>query len=215
MKKGKTALFVILFIVALCVLFYFVPMSKIIGRLPYINKFYNNTSIEIVTQNCTAKITINNKEYGETPLTVEDLPEGEYTIELERVTTESAFYNKESFTIELSKNTSARIDIEIGPDDIMHGTVLYYTPVKMSTDNEGYITITSNAENANIYINNEFTKKSSVSNLELKEDEYNIKITADGYEDITIPVLVRKGYLLNLKTYQYPIPVILENTSNE
>jgi hypothetical protein len=40
---------------------------------------------------------------------------------------------------------------------------------------------------------------------------------AEGYEDIEVPVLVRNNYVLNLKTYHFPIPVIFDtlDTNNE
>ena len=212
MKKGKTALFVTILIVAVCALLYFFPVNTWIGKLPLVSKFYNNTSIEIFTRNCTAKVAINGKEYGETPLTIDDLPEGEYTITLDRISAdENVFYERHTFTIELPQNTTARLDLEIGPTDTMQGAVLYYTPMKVSSEN-GFLMVTPNVNNANIYIDTTFTQKGTISNLELPVKEYKVNVTADGYESVEIPVLVRKGYLLNLKTFHFPIPVILDET---
>lgn len=215
MRSGKTAFLITIFVIALSIILYFFPLATLLGKLPFVNKFYNNTTIEIVSQNSKSKVWINGEEYGETPVTVEDLPEGKYLIELSRISSEEFFYQKQSFNIELSKNTSARIDIEIGPEDILQGTILYYTPVKTIIKGKGYITVTSNAEDAKIYIDKEFTDTSPLSNYALMDGQYQVKVTANGYEEIEIPVIVREGYQLNLKTYHYPIPIILEETTNE
>ncbi len=215
MRRGKTAFLITIFVVALSIILYFFPLKSLIGRLPFVNKFYNNTTIEIVSKNSKSKVLINGEEYGETPITVEDLPEGEYLIELSRISSEEFFYQKQSFNIELSKNTSARIDIEIGPENTLQGAILYYTPVKTITKGKGYITVTSNAQDAKIYIDKEFTDTSPLSNYALMDGQYQVKVTANGYEEIEIPVIVREGYQLNLKTYHYPIPIILEKVTNE
>ena len=160
------------------------PLSKIIGNLPFVNKFYNNTSIEIVAKNGRARVWINGKEEGETPLTIEDLPQGEYTIELQRVSTQESFYEKHSFTVDLSKNTSARIDMEIGPNSLLHGTILYYTPIKMNNKGKAYLNVVSNVDGAKIYVDKDFSSTDSITNLVLNSGQYEISVTASGYEDI-------------------------------
>ncbi len=214
MKSAKTAIIVIVSILLLSVLLYFFSPGKIIGNLPFLNRFYNNTTIEIITQRGKAKVWINQKEYGETPLTIEDLPEGNYQIELQKITTEDAFYEKHTFNIELSKNTSARIDIEIGPNKLLHGTILYYTQARTSSKT-GYITITGNTGESKIYIDSEFRKNSPLTNLELNDGQYQVKVESEGYETIEIPIFVRQGYQLNLKTYQFPIPISLDLVNNK
>lgn len=215
MKSGKTALLIIVLIIVSSILFYFIPIKSLIGRLPFVNTFYNNTTIEVVSQHSKSKVWINGKEYGETPVTVENLPEGEYLVELQRITTEEAFYKKQSFNIELSKNTTARVDIEIGPDDNINGTILYYTPVKVVEKGKGHVTVISNIENAKIYIDKDLMDTKSIANHLLNTGQYEVKVYAHGYEAIEIPILVREGYQLNLKTFHFPIPILLEEEQNE
>ncbi len=210
MKSGKTAILIIVLILVSSILLYFLPIKSLIGRLPFINTFYNNTTIEVISQHSKSKVWINGKEYGETPVTVQDLPEGEYLIELQRITSEESFYKKQSFNIELAKNTSARIDIEIGPDDNINGSILYYTPVRVVEKGKGYFTATSSVEDAKIYIDNDLMDTQPIANLLLNTGQYEIKIYANGYETIEIPILVREGYQLNLKTFHFPIPIALE-----
>lgn len=214
MIKNKTAIFVILSVLGFSLLLYFVPLGKILSKLPLINKIYNNTTLEIVTQNAKATIKINGKEYGETPSKIENLPEGTYDVELEKIEEKKSFYKKHNFQITLTKNTVARIDIEIGPETSLQGSILYYTPSKTSSK-EGFLTVTTNTEDAKIYIDKEFAKRAPVSNISLKDSQYEVKVTATGFESVELPIYIRSGYQLNLKTYHFPIPTsfdILKDT---
>lgn len=210
MKKLKTAILIFLSVLFFSTLFFFFPPKKLIGQLPFLNRFYNNTSLEIVTQRGKAKIWINEKDYGETPVTVQDLPEGDYLVEMEKIAPEDAFYKKHSFNIELTKNTTARMDIEIGPEDLLHGSILYYSPMKTSPD-KGYLTVTCSTNDSKIYVNGEFTNRASLTNIELEKGEQKIKVENEGYIGIELPVNIRENYQLNLKIYQLPIPISLED----
>lgn len=210
MKKLKTAILIFLSVLFFSALFFFFPPKKLIGQLPFLNRFYNNTSLEIVTQRGKAKVWINEKDYGETPVTVQDLPEGDYLVEMEKIAPEDAFYKKHSFNIELTKNTTARMDIEIGPEDLLHGSILYYSPMKTSPD-KGYLTVTCSTNDSKIYVNGEFTNRASLTNIELEKGEQKIKVENDGYIGIELPVNIRENYQLNLKIYQLPIPISLED----
>lgn len=206
MKALKTAMIIVASILVLSILLYFFPPKQLIGKLPFLNRFYNNTTIEVITQKGKAKVWINEKDYGETPVTASDLPEDNYLIEIEKIAPENSFYKKHSFNIELAKNTSARIDMEIGPEELLHGTILYYTPRKTSAQ-KGYLVVTTNADDSKISVNGEFMKRGSLTNIELNDGEYQIKVEAEGYQEVQIPVFVREGYQLNLKIYQFPIPI--------
>ena len=210
MKKLKTAILIFLSVLFFSTLFFFFPPKKLIGQLPFLNRFYNNTSLEIVTQRGKAKVWINEKDYGETPVTVQDLPEGDYLVEMEKIAPENAFYKKHSFNIELTKNTTARMDIEIGPEDLLHGSILYYSPMRTSPG-KGYLTVTCSTNDSKIYVNGEFTNRASLTNIELEKGEQKIKVENDGYIGIELPVNIRENYQLNLKIYQLPIPISLED----
>lgn len=209
MKKNRIALITIFLILAVSVLLYFIPINQLIGKLPFVNRFYNNTTLEISTKAGVAKIWINGEDYGETPASIEDLPEGSYLIELQKIVDEEAFYKKHSFQIELTRNTSARIDLEMGPEDLLHGVILYYTPIRTPSD-EGFLTVISNVDNSRIFLDGEFLKVSPITNLGLREGQYEIKVLAPGHEEVEIPVLLQNNYVLNLKTFLFPIPVDFE-----
>ncbi len=207
MKNRKTVLIIVAAILVVSVILYFLPLGKILGNIPLLNVFYNNTSMEIIVEKGKAQVQVNDKDYGQTPVTIENLKEGKYTVELSKITNEDTFYENQTFEVEISKNTSARIDVEIGPENILNGTILYYTEAANTKRGEGLLTITSSAENAKIYIDKEYIGTSPITNLALSDNQYQIKVSSKGFEDIEIPVFVRSGYLLNLKTYHFPIPV--------
>lgn len=214
MRKIKTVLIVVATVIVLSVVLYFLPLNKVLSSLPLINKFYNNTTLEVIVEKGKANITINGKDYGQTPTTVENLPEGKYTVELSKITDSNSFYEKHTFEVELVKNTSARIDVEIGPESTLNGTILYYTEVSNISDDKGLLAVSSSATNAKIYIDKEYIGESPLSSLALRDNQYQIKVEATGYETIEIPVFVRKGYQLNLKTYHFPIPVNFDSVNN-
>jgi hypothetical protein len=209
MKKNKIALITIFLILTISILLYFIPINQLIGKLPFINSFYNNTTLEITTKAGVAKVWINGKDYGQTPASIEDLPEGSYLVELEKIVKEESFYKKHSFQIELTRNTSARIDLEIGPQDLLHGVIIYYTPIRTSSD-EGFLTVISNVNDARVFLDGEFLKVSPITNLGLREGQYNVKVLASGHEEVEVPILVQNDYVLNLKTFHFPIPVNFE-----
>ncbi len=214
MKNRKTVLIIAIAVIVLSIILYFLPLGKLLANLPLINKFYNNTTLEVITERGKSQVWINGKDYGQTPVTVEDLPEGKYTVELQKIAEDNTFYTKQTFEVEIAKNTSARMDLEIGPDSVLNGTILYYTAIPKTTSKTGLLAVTSSAMNAKVYVDKEYINTTPVSNLSLKDNQYQVKVTAQGYEDIEIPVFVRAGYQLNLKTYHFPIPVNFDSVDN-
>lgn len=206
MKKIKPALIIILSILAVSILIYFIPTEKIIGNLPFINRFYNNTTLEVVSINGKANIKIDGKEYGETPITINDLPEGKYTVEVQRISETEDFYIPHTFTLPLTRNTTSRIEIEIGPGSALHGNILYYTAVN-SKDLQGSITVLSEAQNSKIYIDDQYVKDAPIISHSLEPREYELKVVAPDFEELSKPVIIREGYLLNVKAFLFPIPV--------
>jgi hypothetical protein len=215
MKKLKTVLIVILAIVATSVLIYFLPTDGIVNRIPFLNKLYRNTTLEIVTINGKAKVSIDGEEYGETPLTINDLTPGDYDIELEKISDSKTFYNKQSFNITLTKNTTSRMELEIGPAGILHGAILYYTEQNNLEKDNGQLSVLCDIEDSKAYLDDEYIKKTPVIAKTLIAKEYQLEVSADGYDTLSIPILIEDGYLLNVKSYLFPIPITLEEIENE
>lgn len=215
MRKTKTAIVIISIIIILSIFFFFVPLKDIVKNIPILKGFYQNTTLEITTPNGKANVKINGKEYGETPSNIKSLIAGEYEIELTKASDSKNFYKSHTFDIFLTKNSTSRINVEIGPDDNLHGVILYYTDDNTIEKGKGRITITSNKENTKIYINKEQLYSTPATNISLNKGEYNIKLVSPNYEDLEFPVLIREGSILNIKGYQFPIPVSFDEVSNE
>ena len=215
MNKLKTALIIILSIIILSLLIYFIPTEGIGARIPFLNRFYTNTILEIVTINGKAQVRIDGKDYGETPLTITELPQGDYSVELDRVSDFDDFYKTQAFTIKLTKNTTSRIEVEIGPAGILHGSVLYYTPQSSLLRGKGTLTVLSDIENSRVYIDSEYIQQTPLIGRQLDKDEYELEIISERHESLKIPVLIEEGYLLNVRGYLFPIPVNFETSENE
>lgn len=215
MKKSKSALIVIAVILLISIILFFIRPEDILKHIPIIKNFYQNTTLEITTPYGKAEVKIDGKEYGETPVDIQNLIAGEYQVELKRISDEEGFYKIHIFNVVLTKNTTARINMEIGPDDNLHGSILYYTEDRSSTPNKGKLTITDNSLNTKVYMNSEFLKSTPITNLELNEGEYEILLQSEGYENLELPLIIREGHTLNIKAYLMPIPVIFETARDE
>jgi hypothetical protein len=215
MKERKTALIIVALLLVLSVFFYLVPIESVLNKIPFIGDFYNNTTLSINSKNGESSVTINGKEYGETPLEIVSLSSGEYTVVMSKISETDSFYEEHSFDIYLAKNTEARIDIEIGPNDMLYGIVMYYTSIPKSSDNKGMITVTSDPLDAEITLDGEYLADSPMSGYELKSGQYTIEISENGYESVDAPVIIREGYHLNVRAFLLPIPLTLETADNE
>ncbi|HQG58026.1 MAG TPA: PEGA domain-containing protein [Candidatus Dojkabacteria bacterium] len=207
MKKAVLPIIIFLLFIGITILFIFVPPAAIINKLPFINKLTNNATLIVNTINSKANIKINEKDYGTTNQKISDLSEGIYSIKLDRITDSSnVFYDSATFTVELTNNTEAIINIEIGPDNIISGYLLYYTKAPKSLDDNGYITVTADKKDASISIESQQSEALPIQGKKLSSGEYNIVISKDGYESVEFPVIVRKDLNLNINAYLFPIP---------
>lgn len=211
MKKPKTAIIVVFLIIFFSVIFFFFPLNKVAKELPIVNVFYRNTILEITTPNSKATVKIDGKEYGNTPANITNLIAGEYQVEMERESSSSDFYKTHVFNIELTKNSTSRINIEIGPDDNLHGFLLYYSQDLTSRQNKGKLTLTSSTQDTKVYIDDEYLEVTPITNHELDEGEYTIRMETKGYENLEFPIVISEGYILNVKGYQFPVPVSFDN----
>jgi hypothetical protein len=209
MKKLKTAIIVLLVLLLIALGYFFIPVDKILGNLPLLKELYNNTSIIVNSRNGKAEVIINGKNYGETKVELSGLQEGQYDIVLKRVSENVDFYKTRNYKIDLPRNTQAIIDLEIGPADATSGYILYYTQ-SPATDGSGYITIQNTPEDASVFLDGEFLAKTPINAYTLKEKDYQVKISATGYEDLTFPIVVREGYNLNVRSYLFPVPINIE-----
>lgn len=214
MKKIKAVPIAILVVIAISILIYFLPSEGLSSKIPFLNRFYTNTILEVITINGKARVKINGEDYGETPLTINELSPGDYTVELEKISAVKDFYKTESINVRLTKNTTTRVEIEIGPAGILHGAILYYSPQNSLNQSKGSLSILSDVESSKIYLDGEYIKQTPVIAHTLTAKEYELEVRAEGYETLKLPILIEDGYLLNVKTYLFPVPIIFDTVDN-
>lgn len=215
MNKVKTAIIIITSLLLIGILVFFLPTEKILSNIPLFKNLYNNTTILISTKVGKATVMINGEDYGETPTTISDLEPGSYTITMEKITEGDSFYKPHNFTIDLTRNTEAIIDVEIGPGDIISGYILYYTPSPKTSGESGYLSIQSTPKSADVYIDSDFFSTVPISARQLKAGDYQLQILANSYDELSLPIIIREGYNMNITTYQFPIPINLETIELE
>ncbi len=203
MEKSLKIILIILVFLILGIAIHYDFLSKV----PFVSNYYENAVLTVNTRRGTANISLNGKDYGQTPTSITNLREGGYTVELEKITESPETYPNQSFYLELYRNTEAIIDIEIAPNNFKSGHILFYSPIPKTSRNEGAISIRSDVKNYDILINNERTAKNDLISHKLKPDEYDIQIISEGYESLEFPAIVREGYDLNIRIYLLPIPI--------
>ncbi|MBI2357270.1 PEGA domain-containing protein [Candidatus Dojkabacteria bacterium] len=214
MPKIKTATIIILSIFILSAIIFFLPTEQILSKIPYLNQFYNNTTVTVTSRNSKVEVFLGSKSYGETPVSISDLSPGEYTFKLKRLTDVSEAYEVRYVQIDLARNTEAIIDLEVGPENISAGYILYYTKSPV-TDGKGYLSLVSEPNDATVYIDGEYANKAPINAYLTNPQSYTIKVSKTGYENLEFPVIVREGYNLNIKTYLFPIPININEKIDE
>jgi hypothetical protein len=205
MKKWKLPIVLFLVFLITTLIFIFFSPGDIFQRLPVVENLYSNSKINITSTRGRAKIKLNGKDYGETNQEISDLTSGFYMVELSRIADEPNFYTPHTFPIDLAEGTEAVINVEIGPDDLLHGYVIYYSEAT-TPKGKGLISISADTETA-VYIDNAYLTNTPVSTYELDESSYIIRAEAKGYEDLEIPVVnVYEDYNLNLELFLMPVP---------
>jgi hypothetical protein len=207
MKKSVKTILIILSFFAFGLLLHFGVFEKLLNSTPFVKDYYNNGILTINTRNGIAEVTVNGQQYGQTPQSISNLPEEKYLVELEKVSEDSNLYKKQSFYIELFRNTEAIIDIEIGPDDFKSGHILYYTEMSRSASNKGALTLRTDLQDYEVSIDNEKIDKEKLFTYLLDPKEYDIKISSNGHESLEFPIIIRDGYNLNVRIYLLPIPI--------
>ncbi len=204
-KLWKIILIILVFLLLGLSLHYGI-FEKIVERTPLVKNIYQNSLLSVNTRRGIANIFLNEVDYGQTPQTITNLSEGEYLVELEKVS-ETTIYPKESFYIELHRNTEAVVDIEIAPEGFKSGHILYYSPMPKALSKDGALTLRSDIENYEVFIDDSKVDSEDILSYQLDPNEYDIKVVAKGYESLEFPIIIREGYNLNIRVYLLPIPI--------
>lgn len=209
-----TTTIIIVILSLLTVVFFFFSPSSYLSNISLFKGLTNNTSLIVKTRNSKLEVKIDDKEYGETPLELDDLKPGKHTLQLTRVSTqEDVFYEPATVLVEVANNTEAVVDIEIGPAGSYSGYILTYSDSPYGR-NKSYLTIGANT-GAQTQLDEQSFGRTPTSITEIEEGEHTLLISAEGYEDLEIPIQGSNGYNLNVTAYLYPIPITLETIEQE
>ena len=209
MKKFLKFTLTILIVSLLATAFYYLPYKQIQNSIPIVNKKLNKTALSITSKNSVATVNIDGRDYGSTPLSIPGLSRGRHNITITKISNNTDFYKPFETVVTLEKGTEAEINVEIGPKGTVAGVVLYY--VKAPTQNESYLSLISQVKDVTLLINN--TPKAFSDDtglLHLQAGEYNVTIAKDGYENLSFPIVIRKGLNLYLHVYLFPKPISIK-----
>ncbi len=207
MNKFAKIILIIFAFVIFGLLLHFNVFENLFTKLPFVKNFYDNSVLTINTRRGNARVTLNGVEYGETPQSISNLSEGEYLVELDKITESGDIYQKQTFYIELYNNTEAIIDIEIAPENFKSGHILYYSPLSKTFEKNGALTLRSDVNDYEVLINNQEIPKEDIVSYQLSPAEYDVQVTSQGYESLEFPIIIREGYNLNVRVYLLPIPI--------
>lgn len=210
MKKTITFIIIFLLLAGITIALIFLEPKNLLNNIPYLNKLFINTTLTINSPNSKVKIYINDQDYGESNQTISDLPEGNYDIRLRRVTDGSSetnlFYEEANFKVNLANNTESIINVEIGPDGLLYGYILYYVPIETYEKDSAMLSIFSENTPADISLDNVYLATTPINRIKKEPSSYKLSATQTGYQAIEIPIITRKGYNLNVYVYLFPIP---------
>ncbi len=211
MKKSLIIIIVSVLITILVSVFFF---SKTNDELSSMFSFLGDKSskgtLSITSPNGIAEVELNDELAGETPLTLNDLKAGNYKVKLTRKSSqELAFYDEHVYYVSIEPSTEAIINIEIGPNDNVHGYILYYEDISVDKG-KGTFSINGNPEEIEVKLEGESVGKSPFYSETLSKGEYRLKFLKDKYESLEFPVNIVDGYNLNITTYLMPIPINIE-----
>ena len=204
MNKTIKIILIILVFIVLSIILHFNPVENFRDKLSLLDSLYQGTVLTITSKRGNLDITIEGEDYGRTPTSIENLDPGQYLIELEKDTESEDLYEKETFLVNLYPNTESIISLEIAPRGFKSGHILYYTSSTSNLEKEGELSINTNVNESQIYIDEQSVRGKT---HHLESGEYEVDIRAKGYESIEFPIIIREGYNLNADVYLLPIPI--------
>ncbi len=207
MKKTIKILIISLTIITVSIVGHFIDLDNIFSKLPIVKDYYYATMLTVKTPIGRADVFVNGKDYGQTPVSITELPEGKHLIEMVKISQSENTYEKTQIYVDLYRKTETLVNMEIAPKNFKTGYILSYTPAPQNIKNIGHLTIQTHISDYDIFLNEEILKEGDKTSFQIEEGKWNLKISADGYEDIEIPIVIREGYNLNTTIYLLPIPI--------
>lgn len=168
----------------------------------------SNSALTVNSKGGKSEVYLDNEKIGETPLSIDNLAPGDYTIEIKRVTSQDSFYTTISKEIHIEPNTRTLVEVEIGPSKQFSSTSLIYYRDKNLSGSSMYIN--SDPSTSIITVDGTEYLEPPIVIENIKSGDHTITVAADGYETLKASVISRDGYTLIAEFDLMIKPIITE-----
>ena len=201
LKKIAVAVLVILFAIGISI---WQPWKYLLN-LALIGQ---NSALSVYSKSQISEFFLDDKKIGETPLSLDNMSSGDFTIEIKRLTSNESFYTTISKEIHIEPNTRTLVEVEIGPSDQFSSTSIIYYRDNNSSGSSMYLNSVPN--NSMITVDGtEYTDSPVVVN-DIEEGEHTVTVEATGYESLGVSVISRDGYTLIAEFDLMIKPIVIE-----
>lgn len=164
------------------------------SRLSFIPFSSYGTALTINVMHGKAAVYLDGSKVGETPYSSENLNPGDYSLTIERMSSNQDFYEPISKQIHLEQNTRTLVEAEIGPGlQFSAVRMIYY---KKHTSEQSSIYVKTNPASSTVWIDDVRYGNSPVTNNTLSSGKHDLSVSHDGYEDQETSVIIREGFVL-------------------
>lgn len=154
----------------------------------------NNSALTVNSTGGKSEVYLDGEKLGETPLSLDNLSPGDYSMEIKRVTSNQDFYTTITKEIHIEHNTRTLVEVEIGPSEQFSSTSVVY--FRENDSRETSIYVSTNPPEATVTFDNGNVGSSPVVIEDAIPGEHIIKVALSGYEEKEISVISRDGYTL-------------------
>jgi hypothetical protein len=167
-----------------------------------------NSALTVNSVSGKSEVFLDDKKIGETPLSLDNLSSGDFTIEMKRITSNESFYTTISKEIHIEPNTRTLVEVEIGPSDQFCSTSIIYYRDNNSPGSSMYLN--SIPSNSTITMDETEYTDSPVVIDDTESGEHTITVEAIGYETLDVSVISRDGYTLIAEFDLMIKPIVIE-----
>ena len=167
-----------------------------------------NSALTVNSTGGKSEVFLDDKKIGETPLSLDNLSSGDFTIEIKRITSNESFYTTISKEIHIEQNTRTLVEVEIGPSDQFSSTSIIYYRDNNSSGSSMYLNSVPN--NSTITVDGTEYTDSPIVIDNIGGGEHGVTIESAGYESLDVSVISRNGYTLIAEFDLMIKPIVIE-----
>ncbi|MCX8008544.1 MAG: PEGA domain-containing protein, partial [Patescibacteria group bacterium] len=159
-----------------------------IGRHIFVSRSVGEGKLK-VTSNVSARVFLNNKDIGKTPLE-KRMPTGEYSLRLvpDSATGLSSWQDN---NIKIGKNVLTYVNRELTESELTSsGETLWLEQLKIQ---RGELTVLSVPDGARVFLNDESKGITPLTLTDLSDGDYNLRVSSPGFESRSIRIKITSG----------------------